>query len=263
MSDPLRIVVCVKHVPDAAGERRFLDDGTTDRAGVDGTLSELDEYAVEQALQIVESGVEAEITYLTMGPDAAAEALRKSLSRGGDKAIHVSDEALHGSDYAATALVLAKAIEKAGFDLVVCGMASTDGVGSIVPPMLAEHLGVAQLTYASELAVADGTVRIRRDGDLASVAAEASLPAVVSVTDQTGEARYPSFKGIMAAKKKPVETWSLADLGVDAAEVGLAGSRTRIESITPRPPRQAGTVIKDEGDAAAQLVQFLATHKFV
>jgi electron transfer flavoprotein beta subunit len=263
MPDPLKIVVCVKHVPDAASDRRFADDLTTDRGASDGVLSELDEYAVEQALQVAESGVEAEVTYLTMGPESAADALRKSLSRGGDRGIHVVDDALHGSDYGVTARVLAAAIEKAGFDLVVCGMASTDGVGSIVPPMLAEHLGVAQLTYASDLTVADGSVRIRRDGDLASVTAEAALPAVVSVTDQTGEARYPSFKGIMAAKKKPVETWSLADLGIDAGEVGLAGSRTAVESVTARPPRQAGTVIKDEGDGATQLAQFLATQKFV
>ncbi len=263
MSEPLRIVVCVKYVPDTAGERRFAPDGTTDRAGVDGRLSELDEYAVEQALQVVESGVAGEITYLTMGPVDAVAAVRKALTLGGDRGIHVVDDALHGSDAVATSLVLAAAIEKAGYDLVLCGMASTDGLMSVVPAMLAERLGAAQATYAAQLAVSDGRVRIRRDGDTAQETIEASLPAVVSVTDQTGEARYAKFKDIMAAKKKPVETWSLADLGIAPEQVGSQAALTAVDEITPRAARQAGTVIKDDGDGAAQLAQFLAAQKFV
>jgi electron transfer flavoprotein beta subunit len=263
MSEPLKIVVCVKRVPDAAADRRFAEDGTTDRAAVDGRLSELDEYAVEQALKAVESGVEAEITHLTMGPADAVDVLRKALSMGGDKAIHVVDDALHGSDALATSLVLAKAVEKAGFDLVICGMASTDGTMSVVPAMLAERLGVPQVTFASELSVGGGKVRIRRDGDTATEQVEASLPAVVSVTDQSGEARYPSFKGIMAAKKKPLETWSLADLGVSADQVGLANAATAVVEITKRPPREAGTIVKDEGDGGTKLAEFLAAQKFV
>jgi electron transfer flavoprotein beta subunit len=253
----------VKQVPDAQADRSFTADNTTDRVGVDMRISELDEYAVEQALRVVEAGTEAEITYLTMGPADAVDVLRKALSMGGDKAIHVVDDALHGSDAVATSLVLAKAIEKAGFDLVVCGMASTDGSMSVVPAMLAERLGLPQLTLASELTVADGAARIRRDGDMAAETVEAPLPALVSVTDQTGEARYPSFKGIMAAKKKPLETWSLADLGVAADEVGLAAAWTAVETVTKRPPRQAGTIIKDEGDGGAKLADFLAAQKFI
>jgi electron transfer flavoprotein beta subunit len=263
MSEPLKIVVCVKYVPDAAADRSFSADNTTDRDAVDGRLSELDEYAVEQALKIVESGTDAEITYLTMGPDDATDALRKALSMGGDKAIHVDDPALHGADYAATAKVLAAAAQKAGFDLVVCGMASTDGGGQVVPAMIAEHLGVAQITFAGEISVADGKVTIRRDGDTATERIEGPVPAVVSVTDQTGEARYPSFKGIMAAKKKPLETWTLADLGIDASEVGLSAAWTAVEDITKRPPRQAGTIVKDEGDGGAKLAEFLAAQKFI
>jgi len=259
----LRIIVCVKHTPDAVADRGFAEDGTTDRAGVDSRLSELDEYAVEQALRIVESGVEAEITHLTMGPPPAVDAIRKALSMGGDKGIHVTDDALHGSDAAATSLALAKAIEKAGFDLVLCGMASTDGLMSVVPAMLAERLGVPQATFAAELAVNGSTVVIRRDSDTATERVEASLPAVVSVTDQTGEARYPSFKGIMSAKKKPLETWSLADLGVSPEEVGLSAAWTGVEQVTPRPPRQAGVVVTDEGDGAAKLAAFLAERKFI
>jgi electron transfer flavoprotein beta subunit len=259
----MKIVVLVKHVPDAAGDRTFAADLTSDRAAVDGRLSELDEYAVEQALQVVEKAGEGEITYLTMGPESAGEALRKALSMGGDAGVHVVDEALHGSDALATSLVLAKALEKLEWDLVVCGMASTDGTMSVVPAMLSERLGVAGLTLASSLTVADGAVTIRRDGDDASTTVTAPLPALVSVTDQTGEARYPSFKGIMAAKKKPVTTWTLADLGVEPAQVGLSAAWTAVESATKRPPRAAGVVVTDEGDGGVKLAEFLATGKFI
>jgi electron transfer flavoprotein beta subunit len=259
----MKIVVLVKHVPDAASDRAFAADLTTDRAAVDGRLSELDEYAVEQALQVVEKTGEGEITFLTMGPEAAGEALRKALSMGGDAGVHVVDDALHGSDALATSLVLAKAIEKLEWDLVICGMASTDGTMSVVPAMLSERLGVPGLTLAGNLAVEDGTVTIRRDSDDASTTITGSLPCVVSVTDQTGEARYPSFKGIMAAKKKPVTTYSLADLGVDTGVVGLSAAWSAVESATRRPPRAAGVVVTDEGDGGVKLAEFLATGKFI
>jgi electron transfer flavoprotein beta subunit len=259
----MKIVVLVKHVPDAASDRGFAGDWTTDRAAVDGRLSELDEYAVEQALQIVEKSGEGEITYLTMGPEAAGEALRKALSMGGDAGVHVVDDALHGSDALATSLVLAEALKKLEWDLVVTGMASTDGTMSVVPAMLAERLGVPGLTLAGNLVVEGTTATIRRDSDDASTTITASLPALVSVTDQTGEARYPSFKGIMAAKKKPVTQYSLADLGVDAGSVGLAGAGSAVQSATKRPPRQAGVVVTDEGDGGVKLADFLATGKFI
>ncbi|TXS44576.1 electron transfer flavoprotein subunit beta/FixA family protein, partial [Streptomyces sp. t39] len=162
-----------------------------------------------------------------------------------------------------TSLVLAKAVEKAGFDLVIAGMASTDGTMGVVPALLAERLGVPQVTLLSEVSVEGGTVKGRRDGDTASEQLEASLPAVVSVTDQSGEARYPSFKGIMAAKKKPVESWDLEDLEIDADEVGLAGAWTAVDSAAERPARTAGTVVKDEGEGGKQLAEFLAGQKFV
>jgi len=267
----LRIVVLVKQVPDAADERRFTDDHTTDREGVEARLSELDEHAIEQALKVVESGVDAEVTYLTMGPEQAVDALRKALSMGGDKAVHVVDDALAGSDAPATSLVLAAALERIGFDLVMCGMASTDGGMAVLPAMLAERLGVPQATLAGELTVTAGTgadggavhVTIRRDGDTASEEVQAPLPAVVSVTDQTGEARYPSFKGIMAAKRKPLETLSLADLGIPPDKVGLGAAWTRVHEVTARPPRQAGTVIVDDGNGGIELVDFLAGRRFV
>lgn len=259
----LRIVVCVKYVPDATGDRHFADDLTLDREDVDGLLSELDEYAVEQALQIADAADDAEITVVTVGPEDAKDALRKALSMGADKAVHVEDDDLHGTDVIGTSLVLAKAVEKTGFDLVICGMASTDGVMGKAFTLLAERLGVPQVTLLSEVAVDGGVVTGRRDGDTASEQLEASLPAVVSVTDQSGEARYPSFKGIMAAKKKPVESLDLDDLGLDADEVGLAGAWTAVDSATERPARTAGTIVKDEGEGGKQLAGFLAGQKFI
>ncbi|MFD4777921.1 electron transfer flavoprotein subunit beta/FixA family protein, partial [Streptomyces sp. NPDC058382] len=249
----LRIVVCVKYVPDATGDRHFADDLTLDREDVDGLLSELDEYAVEQALQIAGEADDAEITVLTVGPEDAKDALRKALSMGADKAVHVEDDDLHGTDVIGTSLVLAKAVERSGYDLVVCGMASTDGTMGVLPALLAERLGVPQVTLLSEVSVEGGVVRGRRDGDSASEQLEASLPAVVSVTDQSGEARYPSFKGIMAAKKKPVESLDLEDLEIEAGEVGLGGSWSAVDSAAERPARTAGTIVKDEGEGGKQL----------
>jgi electron transfer flavoprotein beta subunit len=263
----MNIVVCVKHVPDATANRTFEEsDSTVDRVGVDGLLSELDEYAVEQALQVVEAS-EGEVTVLTVGPEQAVDAVRKSLQMGAHKGVHVVDDAIQGSDAVGTSLVLAKAIEKIGseapWDLVVCGMASTDGSMGVVPAMLAERLDVSQVTLASEISVEGSKVTIRRDGDAATETIEGETPLVLSVTDQSNEPRYPSFKGIMAAKKKPLETWSLSDLGVSADEVGLDAAWTRVDSYAARPPREAGTVVTDEGDGAAKLVEFLAGQKFI
>ncbi|AQW48609.1 electron transfer flavoprotein subunit beta [Streptomyces hygroscopicus] len=259
----LRIVVCVKYVPDATGDRHFAEDLTVDRDDVDGLLSELDEYAVEQALQIADEADDAEITVLTVGPEDARDALRKALSMGADKAVHVEDDGLHGTDALGTSLVLAKAVEKTGYDLVVCGMASTDGTMGVLPAMLAERLGVPQVSLLSEVSVGDGTVKGRRDGDTATELLEARLPAVVSVTDQSGEARYPSFKGIMAAKKKPVTSWDLEDLEIESDEVGLEGAWTAVDGATERPARTAGTIVKDEGEGGKQLAAFLAERKFI
>jgi electron transfer flavoprotein beta subunit len=259
----LRIVVCVKYVPDATGDRHFADDLTVDRDDVDGLLSELDEYAVEQALQIADEADDAEITVLTVGGEDAKDALRKALSMGADKAVHVEDDDLHGTDVMGTSLVLAKAIEKTGYDLVVCGMASTDGTMGVLPALLAERLGVPQVTLLSEVSVDGTTVKGRRDGDAASEQLEASLPAVVSVTDQSGEARYPSFKGIMAAKKKPVEVKSLADLGVAPSEVGFDGATSAVVEHSKRPARQAGNKVEAGDDGGVKLVEYLASEKFV
>lgn len=262
----MNIVVCVKYVPDATADRRFESDNTVDRVGVDGLLSELDEYAVEQALQLKEkAGDDTEVTALCIGPEKAVDAVRKALQMGADKGILVSDEAIAGSDYLGTSLVLAEAVKKIGVpDIVMCGMASTDASGSVVPAMLAERLDLPQVTFAAVIETQGDQVRIKRDGDTATEVIGATMPIVMSVTDQTGEARYPSFKGIMAAKKKPLETWSLADLGVDAELVGLNAATSAVEEASERPPRTAGEIVTDEdGSGATALTEFLASKKFI
>lgn len=269
----MKIVVCVKYVPDSTGERGFDSaDNTVDRSSNPGILSELDEHAVEAALQLAEAKGDTQVVALTVGPDGASDAIKKALQLGADAGVHIVDDAVHGSDAIGTSLVLAKALEKyiadeGPVDLVMCGMASTDGGMSVVPTMLAERLGLPAVTFAAELEVEDGpenaTVRVRRDGEAATETIEASLPAVVSVTDQANEPRYAAFKNILAAKKKPVSTWTLADLGVDLSHVGLDAAWTAVESFEKRPPRQKGTIVTDEGDAGAQLVAFLAERKFV
>jgi len=266
----MNIVVCVKHVPDATADRQFESDHTVDRVGVDGLLSELDEYAVEQALQIKEKRADEDVTItaLCVGPEKAVDAVRKALQMGADKGVHVSDEAIAGSDYGATSLVLAKAVEKiaeeAPVDLVMCGMASTDAAGSVIPAMLAERLDYPQVTFGSKIETQGDQVRIQRDGDVATEIIGGSMPLVLSVTDQTGEARYPSFKGIMAAKKKPMQTYSLADIGVSSDDVGLSVAWTEVTEATPRPPREAGEVHTDEdGSGAGALADFLASKKFI
>lgn len=198
---------------------------------------------MEQALQFREKreGEDITVTALTVGPEKAVDAVRKALQMGADSGVHVVDDAIAGSDYLGTSLVLAKAIEKikadTGADLVVCGMASTDASGSVVPAMLAERLGLPQVTLASVVESQGDQVRIKRDNEGSTEVIGATLPIVLSVTDQSGEARYPSFKGIMAAKKKPLDTWSLTDLGLDADQVGLSVAYPR--SRTPPPARRA------------------------
>ena len=264
----MNIVVCVKYVPDATADRRFEDDNTVDRVGVDGLLSELDEYAVEQALQLKEKSDnpdDTKVTALCVGPEKAADAVRKALQMGADEGAHVIDDAIAGSDAIATSLVLAEAIKKIGSpDVVLCGMSSTDASMSVVPAMLAERLDLPQITLASVIESQGDQVRAKRDGDSATEVIGGTMPLVLSVTDQSGEARYPSFKGIMAAKKKPVETWSLSDLGVDAGQVGLSVAWTQVSGTTERPARTAGEIVKDEdGSGATALTEFLASKKFI
>jgi electron transfer flavoprotein beta subunit len=260
----MKIVVLVKYVPDATGERRFAEDGTVDRESTDGLLSELDEYAVEQALRIADDGDDVEVVALTLGPDDAADAIKRALQMGATAGIHINDEAVHGSDALGTSSILAAAIQKAEPDLVICGMSSTDGSMGVVPSMIAERLGWPAATLGATLELSGDRVRIRRDSDLASLTVEAVLPAIVSVTDQSGEARYPSMKGILAAKKKPVDSWDLSDLGIAPSTVGLDAAWTRVQETVPRPPKEPGRVVSDEdGGGADALVDFLSAGKYI
>jgi electron transfer flavoprotein beta subunit len=261
----MNIVVCVKQVPDTALERTLkADDSTVDRT-VDALINELDEYAIEEGLRLAEANG-GEVTILSMGPPKASESIRKALSMGADKAVHLVDDGLAGSDAAATSAAIAAVLGRIGFDLVILGSESTDARMGVLAAMLSERLGVPQLSLASKVEIDGQAIRIRRQADYGYDKVEASLPAVVSVVEKINEPRYPSFKGIMAAKKKPVETLGLADLadaGLDPASVGLAASGTEVVSFASRPPRQAGTIVKDEGDGGVKAAEFLAARKFI
>jgi electron transfer flavoprotein beta subunit len=198
-----------------------------------------------------------------MGPAKAAESIRKALSMGADKAVHLSDEGLAGSDALATSAAMAAVLRQTGFDLVICGSESTDARGGVLPAMLAERLGVPQLTLAQQVDIDGGSVRIRRVTDDGYAVVTGSLPAVVSVVEKINEPRYPSFKGIMAAKKKPVQALSLADIGPEADAVGLGGSATAVADFAARPSRATGVIVKDEGDGGAKVAAFLAERKFI
>ncbi|HEY9349945.1 MAG TPA: electron transfer flavoprotein subunit beta/FixA family protein [Acidothermales bacterium] len=262
----MNIIVCVKQVPDTWAEKR-LDptDRTLDRTSGDQVINELDEYAVEEALRLKEAGDGSdEVTVLTMGPAGAADALKKGLQMGADKAVHLVDDALHGSDALATSYALAEVLRTLSPDLVMFGSESTDARMSVVPAMVAERLGLPQVTFANKVDVDGTALRVQRQTEYGYDRLEASLPAVVSVVEKINEPRYPSFKGIMAAKKKPFETRSLADAGLDAQRVGLGAAWSAVEDFAARPPRSSGTIVKDEGgDGGSKVAEFLASQKFI
>jgi electron transfer flavoprotein beta subunit len=260
----MNIVVLVKQVPDTYSERKLADsDHTLDRESADAVLDEINERAVEEALQL-QATHGGEVTVVSVGPDRATDAIRKALSMGADKAVHVSDEALHGTDAIGTAKVLAKAVGTVdGVDLVLAGNEATDGRVGAVPAMVAELLGLPALTHARKVEVDGTTVKVERETDDGVQHLQAGLPAVISVNEKINEPRYPSFKGIMAAKKKPVSTLTVADLGVDAAELGIAGSWTSVLESAPKPPRSAGQRVEDEGDGGTKVAEFLVGQKLI
>jgi electron transfer flavoprotein beta subunit len=260
----MNIVVLIKQVPDTWSERRLSEsDYTLDRGAADAVLDEINERAVEAALQLKEAHG-GEVTVVCMGPDRATDAIRKALSMGADKAVHLSDEALHGSDSVQTAKALAKAIGTVGpFDLVIAGDESTDGGMGAVPAMLAELLDLPQLTHARKLETDGSTITIERETDDGLTTVKAPLPAVVSVNEKINEPRYPSFKGIMAAKKKPVSKLTLADAGIDPSEVGLANAASTVLAASPRPPRTAGQKVTDEGNGGIKVAEYLIAQKLI
>ena len=259
----MKIAVCVKQVPDTWAEKRLVEgDATLDRESADGVLNELDEYAVEEALQIAEA-TGGEVTVVSMGPERAGETIRKALSMGADAGVHIVDDALHGSDAIATSAVLAEALKGKGFDLIIFGSESTDARMSVVPAMVAERLGLAQLTFAQKVSVADGQVTVERVSETGFDTVVASTPVVISVVEKINEPRYPSFKGIMAAKKKPVDTVSVAALGIEPSAVGSGAAWSVVQDFAARPPKAAGVVVTDEGDGGAKIAAYLTEQKFI
>ncbi len=260
------IVVLIKQVPDTWSERKLASgDYTLDREAADAVLDEINERAVEEALLIKEKeGGESTVTVLTAGPERATEAIRKALSMGADKGVHLLDEGLAGSDMVQTGWALARALGTIeGADLVIAGNEATDGTGGAVPAIIAEYLGLPQLTHMRKITVDGGTISGERETDEGVFSVEASLPAVVSVTEKINEPRFPSFKGIMAAKKKEVTTLTLADIGVGADEVGLAHAGSSVVSSTPKPPKTAGEKIADDGEGGKKIADYLVAQKII
>ena len=256
----MKLAVCVKHVP--AGHLRF-DEGPKllDRSGP-GELNGTDKNAIEEALRLKE-GVDSEVVLVTMGPAAATESLRTGLGMGADRAVLVDDEAIAGSDLVATSRVLASVLERESVDLVLFGQQTSDGGGAVLWAAVAERLRRPVVSQAAEVTVDAGRVRVKRQTEFGYDVIEAPLPAVVAVSDAINEPRYPSLKGIMGAKKKPQETLSLGDLGVEAGKAGDAGSRTEVYAVNDPPPRGETQKIEDDGSAAEKIVAFLAERKAI
>ena len=260
----MKIVVCIKQVPATTADKRYTDDLRLDRASTEAIINPLDEYAIEQALRLADAGTVDEVGYLSMGPEQAGEALRRALAMGGDAATLVTDPALAGADEWATAAVLAAALDKLAPDVALMGMASDDARGSLVPGAVAARRNVPLLSYGAELAVGDGKARIRRLSATGFDWIEAPLPVVASVTDQVGEPRYASLKGIMAAKRKPLDTWSLADLGLSSDDLS-GGALTRVTEARPpeaKPPTERIENMSAD-DAAAKIADWLAARKLI
>jgi electron transfer flavoprotein beta subunit len=257
----MNVVVCVKQIPDPAvpGE---LDPQTKElkRSGK-LILDESDSYGVEMALQLVAAAGGGEVSLVSMAPHDETSGLRTALAMGAAKAILVSDEALRGSDSLSTAKVLAAAIKRSEPDLVLTATEASDGYTGTVPEQIAELMGLPSITFAKSIEIADGQVKVNRQTEAGYDEVQAPLPAVVSVTAGVVEPRYPSFKGIMAAKSKPVEQLKVTDLGLSAEQVGWAGARQEIVEVRPAPERKAGEVIEDDGEGFQRVVEFLDSLK--
>jgi electron transfer flavoprotein beta subunit len=255
----MNIVVCVKQIPDPEAPQSFDASNNLNRSGK-LLLDKADEYGVEMALQLVDKAGGGEVTVVSMGSATDVAGLRNALAMGAAKAVIVSDESLRGSDALSTAKVLAAVIRRAPFDLVLAATESSDGYTGTTPVQLAELLGLPSITFAKAVAIEDSTVKVSRQTEAGYDEVSSSLPALVTVTAGVVEPRYASFKGIMAAKSKPVEILSVADLGLDR-QVGAAGARETITDIQPAESRQAGEKYVDEGDGAEKVVAFLESIK--
>lgn len=258
----MRVIVLMKEVPDTWGDRTLdLETGLLNRSASEPVLDEITERALEVALSHRDSHPETEVILLAVGPASTLPAsLRKGLAMGADRAVHVEDDALLGADLTLTAETIAAAARHIGFDLIVAGNISTDGGGGVLPSMLAELLGVAGLSSLSSVELSEHTVAGRCNTEAGSFEASAALPAVISITEALPDARFSNFKGIMAAKKKPFETMSLAELGIT---LDNAAARSIVIAVAQRPARTAGTRITDDGDAGQQIADFLARNQLI
>ncbi|WP_040167046.1 electron transfer flavoprotein subunit beta/FixA family protein [Microbacterium gorillae] len=258
----MKIIVLVKEVPDTYGDRKLsLETGLADRAASESVLDEIGERALEVALSYADKNADTHVTVLSMAPESALATVRKGLAMGAADAVQVVDEALIGADLTLTAEVLAAAVRRAGFDLVIAGNSSTDGSGGVIPAMIAELLGVPGATGLSAVEITGDAVSGTRPVDGGTQQVSVSLPAVISITEALPDARFPNFKGIMAAKKKPFEQVSLADLDVSADP--SAAPRAIMVTVAEKPPRAAGVKITDEGDAGTKLAEFLVQNRLV
>jgi electron transfer flavoprotein beta subunit len=256
----MKIIVLAKEVPDTYGDRKLnLETGLTERGASEPVADEIGERALELALKISEGHEGAEVTVLSMGPETAEAAVRKGLAMGAHHGILISDEQLVGSDLGTTAEVLAAAIRRRDFDLVIAGNASTDGSAGVVPAMLSELLQVALVSGLDAVQFDGQEVSGIRLVEAGTQHVQATLPAVISITEALPEPRFPNFKGIMAAKKKPLEKLTAADLGVDPAD--LTSPRSIMLTVSERPPREAGVKIVDDGAAAGSLADFLLENR--
>jgi electron transfer flavoprotein beta subunit len=258
----VNVVVCVKQIPDPAVPGEL--DPQTHWLKREGKLilDDSDAYGVEMALQLATAAGGGDVTLVSMAPNGETSGLRTALAMGAAKAILVSDESLKGSDALSTAKVLAAAIKRAEPDLVITATESTDGYTGTIPEQVAAILGLPSVTFAKQIEVADGKVKVERQTEAGYDEVESPMPALVSVTAGVVEPRYPSFKGIMAAKSKPVDTLTVADLGLDG-QVGAGAARQEIVSVTPAEERQAGEIIEDDGEGFQKIIAFLEKQKVI
>lgn len=259
----MKIVVCVKQIPDPADPGSLDPETKTLKRDTKLIIDESDSYGVEMALQLADAAGGGSVHLVSMVPDGEVSGLRTALAMGADSATLISDEALAGSDALSTAKVLARAIERAEPDLVLAATESTDGYTGVVPAQVAELLGLPSVTFAKEVTVSDGTAEVKRQTEAGYDLVECPLPAVVSVTAGVVEPRYPSFKGIMAAKNKPVDQLGIADLGLEPGQVGWAGGGQEIVDVAAAPARESGEIVTDEGDAHERVVAFLDELKVI
>ena len=259
----MKVVVCVKEVPDASAPKRIDPQSYRLDRSVPGALNEFDTHAIEEGLRLKETGGEGEVVAILMGPERAADSLRKALALGADRAVHVVDEALAGSDLVATSKALAKAVEREEPGLVLFGQQAGDSDGAVLWAAVADRLRLPVVSQAASLEIAEGKVRVKRQTEYGYDVIEAPTPCVVAVSDAINEPRYPSLKGIMGAKKKPQDTVAVAELGLDSSEVGEAGSRTEVYALGEPPARGDSKRIEDDGNAAEAILEYLSEKKLV